>query len=261
MVLGAVQGITEFLPISSSGHLILVPWAADWDSPLLTGLTFAVAVHLGTGVAAFATLARQWRELLLDARDAAGNARQRLAAIVVGTAGVGIIAVLAESSIETVYREPWIVALALILGGSLLWAADRNAGPADTSPAANFLPWLVIAFSQVVAFIPGVSRSGITMTTARFLGIARVPAAIFSFQLMAPIILGAALWRGRDLFGGATSGADLAVLAVGALTSAVTGFLAARLLLAFLARNGFGPFALYRAILGVVALAFFFSRL
>ncbi len=113
----------------------------------------------------------------------------------------------------------------------------------------------------MVAFIPGISRSGITMTTARFLGIARVPAAIFSFQLMAPIILGAALWRGRDLVGGATSGSDLAVLAVGALTSAVTGFLAARLLLAFLARNGFGPFALYRGILGLAALAFFLTRL
>ncbi len=259
--MGAVQGITEFLPISSSGHLILVPWAAGWDSPLLTGLTFQVAVHFGTGVAAFATLLHQWRELLVDARRATGNARPRLTAIVVGTAGVGIIAILAESSVETVFREPWIVALALILGGALLWAADRAAGPADTSPTTGFLPWLVIALSQVVAFIPGISRSGITMTTARFLGIARVPAAIFSFQLMAPIILGAALWRGRDLVGGATSGSDLAVLAVGALTSAVTGFLAARLLLAFLARNGFGPFALYRGILGLAALAFFLTRL
>ncbi len=154
-----------------------------------------------------------------------------------------------------------MMGVAGILGGALLWAADRAASPADTAPTAGFLPWLVIAFSQVVAFIPGVSRSGITMTTARFLGIARVPAAIFSFQLMAPVILGAALWRGRDLFGDATSGADLAVLAVGALTSAVTGFLAARLLLAFLARHGFGPFVLYRVILGAAALAFFLPRL
>ena len=99
------------------------------------------------------------------------------------------------------------------------------------------------------------------MTAARYLGVGRVPAAVFSFQLMGPVILGAALWRGLDLFRDAPSGSDIAVLTAGAVTSAVTGFLAARLLLNFLGRHGFGPFALYRAILGLAALGFFLTRL
>lgn len=263
MILGAVQGVTEFLPISSSGHLLLVPWAVGWDAPLLNSLTFAVAVHVGTGIAAFAALAGHWRELLTEAlvSGGRGNGRSRLAAIVAGTAIVGVIALFAESAVESVLREPWIVAAALILAGALLYAADRIAGPEDRSDHAGFYAWLAVAISQVVALIPGVSRSGITITTARFLGIGRVPAAVFSFQLMGPIILGAALWRGREFFQSDPSGEELALLAVAAAVSAVTGALAARLLLRFLGRIGLGPFALYRVIVGVGALGIILVRL
>ena len=158
-------------------------------------------------------------------------------------------------------REPWIVATALILAGALLYAADRMEGPEDSSDRAGFYAWLAVAISQVVALIPGVSRSGITITTARFLGIGRVPAAVFSFQLMGPIILGAALWRGREFFQSDPSGDDLAILAVAATVSAITGALAARLLLRFLERIGLGPFALYRGIVGVGALGLILVRL
>ena len=263
MILGAVQGVTEFLPISSSGHLLLVPWAFGWDSPLLNGLTFAVAVHVGTGVAALAALAGQWRELLTEAfaPGGHGNGRSRLAAIIVGTAIVGLIALFAESAVESVFREPWIVALTLIAGGALLYAADRLAGPDDTSDRLGFYPWLAVAISQVVALIPGVSRSGMTITVARFLGIGRVPAAVFSFQLMGPIILGAALWRGKDLIQSNPSSTDLSILAVAATVSAITGALAARLMLRFLTRIGFGPFVLYRGILGVAALGLVLTRI
>ncbi len=263
MILGAVQGVTEFLPISSSGHLLLVPWAVGWDLPLLNGLTFAVAVHVGTGVAAFAALAGQWRKLLREALASGGqgNGRSRLAAIVVGTAIVGIMALFAESAVESVLREPWIVATALILGGGLLYAADRLAGPDDASARAGFYAWLGVAISQVVALIPGVSRSGITITTARFLGIGRVPAAVFSFQLMGPIILAAALWRGREFVQTDPTGDDLALLAVAATVSAVTGALAARLLLRFLGRIGLGPFTLYRGIVGLGALGLILVRI
>ena len=262
MILGAVQGVTEFLPISSSGHLLLVPWAFGWDAPLLNGLTFAVAVHLGTGVAAFAALAGQWRALLAEAfaPEGRGNGRSRLGAIVAGTAVVALIALFAEGMVESVLREPWIVAVALILGGALLYAADRAAGPEDRAARAGFGTWLVVALSQVMALIPGVSRSGITITTARFLGIGRVPAAVFSFQLMGPIILGAALWRGLELIQSEPTGTELGILAVAATVSAITGALAARLLLRFVGRIGLGPFALYRGIVGLGALGLILAR-
>ena len=222
-----------------------------------------MAVHLGTGIAAVAALAGHWRELLAEALapGGRGNGRSRLAAIVAGTALVGAIALLVEGTVEAVLREPWIVATALILGGALLYAADRLAGPKDRAADAGFYAWLAVALSQLVALIPGVSRSGITITIARFLGIGRVPAAVFSFQLMGPIILGAAVWRGLEFIQSDPSGEEMAILAAAATVSAVTGALAARLILRFLDRTGLGPFALYRGIVGVGALGLVLVRI
>ena len=262
-VLGAVQGVTEFLPVSSSGHLLLIPWALGWDTPLINGLTFTVAVHVGTGVAAFTAMASQWRELLAQALQPqrAGNGRARLAAIIIGTLIVGLVAIFAEDAVATTFRKPWIAAVSLILGGVLLYASDRRAGPNDNSNKAGFYSWLAVATSQIIALIPGVSRSGITMTVARQLGIARIPAVVFSFQLMGPIILGAALWTGKDLIQTNPTSTDLGILVTATIVSAITGAAAARLLLRFLTRSGLGIFALYRVVIGLAMVGLLLTRI
>ena len=185
----------------------------------------------------------------------------RLAAIIIGTLVVGLVALFAEDAVATMFRKPWVAAMSLILGGVLLYASDRRAGANDNSDKAGFYSWLAIAISQIVALIPGVSRSGITMTVARQLGIARIPAVVFSFQLMGPIILGAALWTGKDLIQTPPTDTDLGILVTATIVSAITGAVAARLLLRFVTRSGLGVFALYRVVIGLAMAGLLITRI
>ncbi len=220
----------------------------------MTGLTFAVAVHAGTALAAISTMRLEWRDLLVSARSprsqTRSGARRKLAAIAAGTVALSIAGLLLESIVETALREPWIVALALLGGGAALYAADRF-GNASNAAGASLAVWLAIAVAQIGALVPGVSRSGLAITAGRALGVGRLESTKFSFLLMAPAIMGATALRGFRLAQSGGAPDELAILGLGFILSGVSGFFAARWLLRYVSNNGFGAFAVYRAALGI----------
>ena len=253
-VLGTLQGLAEFLPISSSAHLSLAPWAFHWPEP---GLAFDVALHLGTLVALLAYFRVEWIALthaafsVLAKRRADTIAEKRVIFLVVATIPAAIFGLLLEKQAETIFRAPALTATALIIMGALLWWADRTA-PA-TRPLAD-MTWkqaLLIGCAQVFALIPGVSRSGSTITAARALQFDRQSAAVFSFLMSMPVIAAAAVLKVPRLLAG---GIDATVV-VGITAAAISSWLAIAVLLRFIQKNGFGVFAIYRFILGAAVYA------
>jgi undecaprenyl-diphosphatase len=267
VVLGIVQGLGEFLPISSSAHLILVPWFFGWQD---IGLTFDIALHLGTLVAVVAYF---WRDLLGVARSApqvarwaAGERRtpltlqaRLLVGIVIGTIPAVILGVLLEQIIETVFRTQYLmIAGTLTVMGVLLYAADRFCEQRKSVEDVTWRDALLVGIAQACALIPGVSRSGATMTMGRFLGLERSAAARFSFLLSTPIMVAAFLVKLDDLL--AIRPADVPIFAVGVIVSAAIGALSIHFLLGYIRRVGFGIFALYRIMLAIAIVAVYFSR-
>jgi undecaprenyl-diphosphatase len=262
LLLGIVQGLTEFLPISSSGHLILVPWLQDYhflEHDEAFNKTFDVALHAGTLIAVLAYfrdeiigLARALWESL-RAREVVG-ADQRLAwAIVTGTVPAVIAGGLGESFIEDHLGEPWQIAI-LIIGFALLLAwADRRPQRRrlrDVGPRRG----LYVGLAQVLALAPGVSRSGVTITAGRFLGLARDDAARFSFLLLAPVTAGAVVFKGyRAISEGLPPGVAEPMI-VGTAAAAASGYLAIAGLLAFVSRRSYDVFVVYRVAVGVLVL-------
>ena len=253
-VLGTLQGLAEFLPISSSAHLSLAPWAFRWPEP---GLAFDVALHVGTLVALLGFFRTEWIALtraafsVLGKRRADTIAEKRAVFLVIATIPGGIFGLLLEKQAETIFRAPVLTATALIVMGILLWWAARSA-PA-TRPLAD-MTWkqaLLIGCAQVFALIPGVSRSGSTITAARALQFDRQSAAVFSFLMSMPIIAAAAVLKVPKLL---AAGIDVTVI-VGITAAAVSSWLAIAVLLRFIQKNGFGVFAIYRFILGAAVYA------
>ncbi|MPZ98473.1 MAG: undecaprenyl-diphosphatase UppP [Dehalococcoidia bacterium] len=259
-ILGVVQAVTEFLPISSSGHLVLVPELIGDD---VSSLTFDVGVHVGTMVAVLAYFWRDWVAIARSGVADIGRHGTRIEAwaphsklglwIVVGTIPGAIAGVLFEDLIEEYVREPWVVAVMLIVFAVVLGYADSRGPRMHGIFAMRAGPALLIGLAQAVALVPGVSRSGITMSAARLLGFERPAAARFSFLLSAPIIFGAGLVQ----FAGAMAdGEELrwAPLLTGALVSAVVGAIVIRFFLAFLQSHTLQGFVWYRIALGSVIL-------
>jgi undecaprenyl-diphosphatase len=260
IILGITQGITEFAPISSSGHLILVPWLFGWsivDDPALNK-TFDVALHVGTLAGALAYFRGDvWR----FARAFAGSVRrrriattdERLAwALVVGTIPGALVGAVFEDPIQEHLGAPWLIAVMLVVFGVLLYAVDRSArSPRDIS-SIGVRTGLFLGVAQAIALQPGVSRSGVTMTAARAIGIDREAAARFSFLLAMPIIFGAGVFKGiGDLSEG--FGGYGAQFFWGVVSSAVSGFLVIWYLLRYLRRHDYRIFLLYRlAVAGLV---------
>jgi undecaprenyl-diphosphatase len=259
LVLSIIQGATEFLPISSSGHLILVPFLTGWADQ---GLAIDVAAHLGTLLAVLVYFWRDvWRMLiglrrLLRGRlDDGGRLMLFLLAATVPALAGGF---LVDKYFSDALRNPQIVAWTLIGFGLVLYLADRIGMTVNEVKHMSLAQALVIGLAQVLAFIPGTSRSGITMTAARLLGFQRGEAARFSFLLSIPAISAAGLWKGRELI----TGSDAAMLESAALTlafSAIVGFLAIAFLMAWLRRAGFAPFVVYRVLLGGLLLWLIYS--
>jgi len=256
-VLGVVQGLTEFLPISSSAHLALFPWIFGWP---YMGLAFDVALHWGTLLAVAVYFHRDWRALAAGvwraARERRGNAEASLTAkLAVGSLPAAAAGLLLEDAAESVLRSPWIIAVMLAAVAVVLWALDRRArpGPADAVPGWGSA--LLIGAAQAVALVPGTSRSGITMAAGLMVGLPRPAAARFSFLLSAPITLGAGLHQLKD-FGAAPP----LPLAVGLVTSALAGGAAIGFLLRFLARGSFAPFAVYRLLLAGLVVGLLLTR-
>lgn len=253
-VLGALQGFAEVLPISSSAHLILVPWLLDWPE---SGLIFDVALHLGT----FLALALYfWRDIIelavsffdaLAARRLNTPARRLPFLIIAATVPAAVVGKLFEDRIEATFRSnPLLISTILILFGLLLGVADyfgrKRLILDEIKPAGA----LAIGLMQCLALIPGVSRSGITITAGLMLGFTRESAARFSFLISLPIVAGAALLKSVYLFThGIPPGEGLPML-VGIAVSAVTGYISVAFLLRFVQKQSLSPFVWYRVIVG-----------
>ncbi|HEY3286547.1 MAG TPA: undecaprenyl-diphosphate phosphatase [Gemmatimonadaceae bacterium] len=258
-VMGTLQGLAEFLPISSSAHLSLTPWAFGWNEP---GLAFDVALHVGTLVALVAYFWSEWIALARAGVNVVTTwkvetiAEHRVVFIVVATIPAAIFGLLLEDYAETVFRAPTLTATMLIIMGALLWWADHSAPAERTLAAMTWKQALLIGIAQVFALIPGVSRSGSTMTAARALKFDRQSAAVFSFLMSMPVIAAAAVLKVPKLL---SAGADLTVL-VGIAAAAVSSWLAIAVLLRFIQRNGFAVFAIYRFVLGAAIYALAYAR-
>jgi len=250
VILGLAQGLGEFLPISSSAHLVLVPWFFRWTDP---GLTFDVALHVGTLVAVVLYFWRDWWQLIIkgftDVRSTKGRLFWYLAAATVPGAAAGY---LLEEKAETVFRSPALIAVMLILMGILLYWADRRSAKNIEMNHITFGASILIGISQALAIIPGVSRSGITMTTGLLTGMTREGAARFSFLLSTPIILGAAMVKLPHVI----SNSSMITLSfvIGMLVSCITGIVSIGFLLRYVQTKNFLPFAWYRFILGALVL-------
>ncbi|MFO7571794.1 MAG: undecaprenyl-diphosphatase UppP [Gaiellaceae bacterium] len=262
-VLGVVQGMTELLPISSSGHLILVPWGAEWtfleENPRFNQ-TFDVALHLGTLVAVGAyfsgdivRLVRAWIGTL--GRRRIETSDERVAWFVfVATIPAGVVGLLGENAIADHLGEPWQILVLLGAGALLLWWADsfpQRRAMSDLGLGHA----LAMGFAQALALAPGVSRSGITITAGRFMGLDRDSAARFSFLLLLPTVLGAVLLKGvGDVLLGDLPNGWQGPFLVGTLAALGAGLLAIDWLLGYVRRHTYGIFVVYRLVLASVVL-------
>jgi undecaprenyl-diphosphatase len=250
-----VQGITELLPISSSAHLYLFPTLLGWP---YAGVTFDVALHAGTLLALVVAYLEDWRRMALEffSPDAAKrrDARQLFSMIAVATVPA-LMAGWKLGDLEDRLRSlPYAVPLmaALLLGfGLLLWAADRFSRPGRDERVPGWGPALAVGFAQALALVPGVSRSGITMTAGRASGLTRLASARFSFLLSMPVTLAAVMYTLLLKSDELSNTVPVSTLLVGVASSAVFGFLAIRFLLGMLRRTGFGVFAVYRVALAL----------
>lgn len=263
LVLGIVQGLTELLPVSSSGHLILVPWGADWtylEQNDRFNQTFDVALHLGTLVAVAAYF---WRDIVRLVRawvTSVGRRRiegsdERVAwFVLVATIPAGAVGLLGENAIADHLGEPWQILILLAVGAALLWTADR-------SPQTRAMGDLgvghavVMGFAQALALAPGVSRSGITITAGRFLKLDRDGAARFSFYLLLPTVLGAVLLKGlQDVVFGDLPHGWTGPFVVGTLAALGSGLLAIEWLLGYVRQHTYGVFVVYRLVVALLVL-------
>ena len=251
VVLGLVQGLGEFLPISSSAHLVLVPWLFQWEDP---GLTFDIALHVGTLLAVILYFWRDWLNLigmgLTKPKEREGKLFWYL---VLATIPGALIGFLLENIAETVFRNPVLIACMLILLGIILYVVDRKGKKQIDVEHISLKTSFLIGLSQALAIIPGVSRSGITMTTALALGMTREGAARFSFLLSAPIILGAALVKVPKLI--ANPAMIDASFLTGMVVACIAGLASIGFLLRFIQTKTFLPFVIYRFALGAVVIA------
>jgi undecaprenyl-diphosphatase len=271
IVLGIVQGLTEFLPISSSAHLIVIPWLFGWDNAVISSLPFDVALHIGTLVAVLAFFWNDWGRVIraglrsISERKIGNDPDRRLAwFIVIGSIPGALIGALAESTVEEFFHpadtpllSSAVIAIAIMLAalGLFLFIAERVAKHVRGLDQLNIKDAIIVGAAQALAIFPGVSRSGATITAGLFLGLKRDDAARFSFLLGAPIILGAGIKSVYDLFEESQAGnlgsGDLLLYAVGFIASAITGFLTIKFLLRYLRTNSTDIFVYYRWVVAV----------
>lgn len=260
-ILGLLQGLSEFLPISSSAHLSLAPWVFNWPEP---GLAFDVSLHVGTLVAVGWYFRGEWIALMhgalrmLKGRRGPQDVQERtVILIILGTIPGGIAGFLLNDIAENAFRTPALTATALIVMGIVLWYVDRTA-PA-TRHLKDFRPRdaIAVGIAQVAALIPGVSRSGSTITAGRALGADRPNAALFSFLLSFPITAAAAIFKVPDAIRAESS---LTPMIVGIVCAAVSGWLAIALLLRLVRTRGYASFAVYRVVVGIAVLLLVLAR-
>jgi len=248
-LLGAIQGLTEFLPVSSSAHLALAPRFFSFTDP---GLTFDVALHLGTLLAVLIYYRKIWLSLATGVlRDPKGPEARTLALLALATVPAVVAGLLLESAAEDLFRDPRRIALCLIaFSGIMVWADRRGENAAGSWREAGSRTVLLVGCAQALALMPGISRSGATMSAALLLGLGRAEAAELSFLMATPIVAGAAALKLRHLGAADLTGPFWLGLAV----SAAVGFLAVGAFIRFLPKGGLKPYAAYRVALGLAAL-------
>lgn len=262
LVMGIVQGLTEFLPVSSSGHLIIVPYLLGWDDAFVTSLAFSVMLHMGTLVALLVYFRADWLRLVpaglaaVHDRSLRDDPDRRLAWLVIAaTIPAALAGFLLNDLIEQRFRQVGLVALMLVVGGVILWLADRwgrrDRGIGDvTFPVA-----LGIGAAQALALVPGISRSGISISAARLAGLDREAAARFSFLMATPVTAGAGVFEARKLLTG-EAGVNIAVapLLVGMIAALGSGLVAIHFMLRYLRTRSLSVFVAYRFVLAAVVL-------
>jgi undecaprenyl-diphosphatase len=261
IVFGAVQGITEFLPVSSTAHLVLLPWFLGWPDP---GLAFDVALHIGTLVALLIYFRSEWIALTVAAFDLARgrttgpNARMVLL-IMVGTIPGAIAGALFESSVENTLRTPLVIASTLIALAIVLVAAERTGRRKKGLHELSTADAVAVGFAQALAIVPGVSRSGVTITAGLFKSMKRDAAAKFSFYLSTPLIAGAAAKKSFDILKLGLTFEQMLPLIIGIVSSGIVGYIAIAFLLRYLQTHNTFLFVYYRIALGIVVLLAFLS--
>jgi undecaprenyl-diphosphatase len=263
IVLAIIQGLTEFLPVSSTAHLTIIPDLLHWKDP---GLSFDVALHLGTLVAVLVYFFRDWVQVILNGVGISyrgahpdENSRSLLWLLVLGTIPAALAGFKFEKYADQTLRTPFIIGGAMIVFGLLMWLADRAGTARSGLDQMTGFDAITVGIAQAFALIPGVSRSGITLTAARFGGFSREAAARFSFLLSTPIIAGAAGKKGWELYkDGLPEDMKLPYM-VGIAVSAVVGLIVIAFFMRYLRRHSLSVFVWYRIVFGiiVVALAFF----
>jgi undecaprenyl-diphosphatase len=260
LVLGIIQGLSEFLPISSSAHLTLAPWLFGWADP---GLSFDVALHLGTLIAVLWYFRAEWVNLvkaagaLLVTFRADTVEKRRVVFLILATIPGAIGGFLLEKPAETAFRSPALIATMLIVMGVILWLVDRYQAADRPLAKIKWIDSLLIGLAQVVALVPGVSRSGGTITAGRALRFDRESAAKFSFLMSMPIIAGAAVLKVPGVI--RTTGFSTP-LVVGVIASAISGWLAISIVMRYVTRHSYGIFAAYRILLGIIVLVILYAR-
>lgn len=254
-VLGLVQGVGEFLPISSSAHLVLLPWFLGWE---YQGLSYDVALHFGTLLSLIAVFWRDWWTIVRDGLRAPSSPEgRRLWILAAASVPAALAGILLEDVAERTLRAPWILAASLIAFGLILGWADTAGRKARGLDTVTLKDAMLIGCCQALALIPGTSRAGITMTGGLALGLTREASARFSFLLSMPIVFGAAALKAKDI--GAHHMTPPAMFGMAA--AAVTGWLAIRFLLKLLSGAGsFRGFVVYRVVLGLVIFVNIFVR-
>jgi undecaprenyl-diphosphatase len=285
IVIGGVQGISEFLPISSSGHLVLVPYVFKWD---YQGLAFDVALHFGTAIAIVAFFWKDWMKIIANAinlnkkskllpADKHGKNQSSISSnflerqsneqydnlpqnlfwqIIIASVPAGIVGFLLNDYVEKYFHSPLLIAMDLIIFGIILWLVDKNSAKNTEIKNMSYGKSFLVGCAQAVALVPGVSRSGITITASRGLGLNRKEAAHFSFLLATPAMLGAFLFELKDL-----NISDLTLpFILGVISSTVFGFFAIKYLLKYLEKANFNLFVWYRIAIAVIIAAIYFAR-
>lgn len=268
LIMGIVQGLTEFLPVSSSGHLVVVPYLLGWTDPFITSLPFSVMLHLGTLVALLVYFRADWLAIVpagiaaVRERSFGTDPNRKLAwLLVIATIPAVIAGPILNDRLEAAVRTAEDVAVAIVIGAAILWLADQVGRKVKGLEQISFRLALVFGLAQSLALVPGISRAGITISAGLFAGLTREAAARFSFLMATPIIAGAGLFEARNLLTG-QSGVPVQAgpLAVGMIAALLAGLAAIHLMLRYVRTRSYLVFVAERVAIAVIVLVVFLSR-
>ena len=257
IILGVVQGLTEFLPVSSSAHLNLFPWVFNWEQ---MPDSFDVALHIGTLLAIVIFFFKDWinlfvggyKQVVKKEKTPEGRMFWHLVAATIPGGAIGFL--LDHFVGDALGKMPLVIASALIIMGIILYVVDKKAPSKTKYEDMTFKQTFLIGLSQALAFIPGVSRSGVTMTTGRLMGVDRESTAKYTFLLSTPIVLGATLYKFKDFVFNIP-------FVVGVIASFITGLFVIKFLLEYLKKGSFKVFAIYRVVIGLAIIGLYISRM